>query len=335
VVMVVAISLPYYRTTEPSKWHNFDPSLRETGAFDEHTTYLAFQDDLFDLRQQLVAGVAFGPAELPAGGFGGLPMYAPLRFVNGYTPLGGPKAYYRVFGVGGFGRIRPPTVSARIVSVFASPGGLLQRLGIDGLVLGGSTLSNDSRILEKQGWKCVAKINGIGIFHRGGPPSPRVWSSADGEYVSNADEVLDRLAQSPRNLPNLLAADPGARPGLMPDMARADVSAVCEKRLSVRCAVCNPSDRSPALVALSRAYFPGYRAFLNGVELPVKVLNGFQPAVLLPPGTRGELCLVFASKLFVVACGLAAAGVLLIAGFLIGSWLTGRSARGASYLSGT
>ena len=143
--------------------------------------------------------------------------------------------------------------------------------------------------------------------------------------MNSAENIWDRLAESSHNLPNLFVVDQNWKPGDWSGATEADISEVFENRLSVRCKVSNPSGRLPSVVAFARQYYPGYRAFLNGNELPVKAMNVFQAAVIVPPRGTGELRLVFAPKSLIITCGFALSGVLVIAGFLIGPLVMGRS----------
>jgi hypothetical protein len=294
VAMVAAIQLPGYRY--PSEYHglySIDESLRTEGAFDRDTTYLSLQRFFPD----------------PITRFANAPMYAPLHFVTGFSAMSEPRGYSSVFEMDLYAQTMP----RRVVDDFAAPAGLLQRFGIDGLVLGQYELPDHRQLLESRGWECTAQ--NAPIFHRKGPASPRVWSSSEIEWVNSIDEMLDRLARSTGNPPNLLAADHDSKTGQVTEMAKADISEVRENRLSVRCKVSNAGTSS--LVAFARPYYPGYRAFLNGHELPVKVLNGIQVGVIIPPRSNGELHLVFASKLLIAAYSLALASALFLAAVVL------------------
>jgi uncharacterized membrane protein YfhO len=56
----------------------------------------------------------------------------------------------------------------------------------------------------------------------------------------------------------------------------------------------NPIAKEEGLILFSRAWYPGYRAFLGGKELEVRVANGLQPAVFILAQADGELVLRFA-----------------------------------------
>jgi hypothetical protein len=334
IVTVIAIQLPYYPKIEHTQWLSFDETLRDKGAFDEKRTYVGFQW-FCEMYSDHIYGIPPDRVGPPIARYGDTPRYASLRFVNGYSALNGPRGYDRLFDMTGFGSIEPPLFPSRIVSVFAAPGGLLRRMGVDGIVVGPAELPYHAQLLEDYGWKCATKTNDGAIFHRDGPAAPRVWSSTDVEWMKSLGSVLDRLAESTQNLPNLLVADPGVAADAHPNLAKAEISEVRENRLSVRCKVSNPSDQSSSVVGFARAFYPGYRAFLNGDELPVKIMNGVQVAVILPPGARGELYLVFASKLLVLEWGLALGAILVISGCLIGPWRNRSRGLSPSAASGT
>ena len=152
---------------------------------------------------------------------------------------------------------------------------------------------------------------------------PKVWSVTDVEWMGSVDDVLKRLAAASGPIPNLMVTNkvtPARRP---PALAKADISDVVEARLSVRCRVSNPSTDTRSVVAFARPYYPGYRAYLNGVELPVEVLNGLQVGITLPPGAKGVLYLRFLPKSIVLGCGLAISGMCVAGGLIFGALLFG------------
>ena len=106
------------------------------------------------------------------------------------------------------------------------------------------------------------------------------------------------------------------------------ISSIEESRTGVRCRVENPSTKLGGGVIFSRAWYPDYCASLDGEPLEVYAVNGLQPAVLLPPGAKGELLLEFAPSsvrhgLMIALCG----SVLAIVGPW---WLRVRKKRGAN-----
>jgi hypothetical protein len=126
----------------------------------------------------------------------------------------------------------------------------------------------------------------------------------------------------------LLTTDGTHRPSqVLPSL---DVSSIKESRLSVCCHVRNPSVKESGLAVFSRAWYPGYRAFLDGKELEVQAVNGLQPAVFVPPQANGELVLKFAPRSLQKGLLLALVGICLsIAGPAVVQWRCARR-RGGS-----
>jgi hypothetical protein len=232
----------------------------------------------------------------------------------------GPRGYAQVFRFGWSGFTETPD---RVVAEYASAGGLLQRLGVDGLVLGRREM-HYAAALEKQGWEIAAQSCFGILLHRAGPRTPRVWSVTNVEWMGSLDDVLKRLAAANGPMPNLMVANKVAPARRSPVLAKAQISDVVEARLSVRCRVSNPSTNAPSVVAFARPYYPGYRAYLDDVEMPVEVLNGFQVGIVFPPGAKGVLSLRFLPESILFGCGLAVAGICVAGGFLVGPTLLGR-----------
>ncbi len=99
------------------------------------------------------------------------------------------------------------------------------------------------------------------------------------------------------------------------------VSSIHESRLGVRCRVANLSPQEEGMVLFSRAWYPGYRAFLDGKPLDVLVVNGLQPAVKVPPGAAGELTLRFAPRSLHYGLVIGVCGIVIAA---IGPWWLSR-----------
>jgi hypothetical protein len=331
LVMALALVVAYDVQTESVPQWSFGESIRERGVFEENTTYFAVlsRDDVF---ADIPVGGPIDASRKPVSYFGNTPGYASLRFVNGYDSTGSLPGYSRLFGMEWIGFTEDP---AHIINACASSRGLLRLLGVDGLILGRHEMFDYAASLEKQGWKCVAKSGYGAVFHRRGPRVPRVRSVTDVEWVKDAEEMLDRLTRPASSLPNVLVAAQDPKIHMPPVLAKADISDVLENRLSVRCTVFNPSAVCHSLVAFSRAWYPGYRAFLDGDELPVRLLNALQVAVMIPPGARGRLHLAFMPTSLVLGCGFALGGLLVAVGFLVGPLAVRRSRAAVSSHEGT
>lgn len=68
--------------------------------------------------------------------------------------------------------------------------------------------------------------------------------------------------------------------------------------------------RRPRRLILRRQWFPGYRAWLNGVHVPVRAVGGVAVGVAIPAGGSGRLVVRFAPESLGVGVLLFAAGIL-------------------------
>ena len=245
MVMAAGLVMTSQVHTESTVQWSYGESIRQRSTFEENTTYLAILswDDIF---RDIPVG---GPIDAwckPVCYFGNTPMYASLRFMNGYDAMGTLPGYGRLFHMDWIGQTGDP---ARIVRTYASPGGLLRLLGVDGLILGRHEMFEYAGEIVDQGWKCTAKSGYGAVFHRNGPRAPRVWSVTDVDWVNDGEEMLNRLAGPAQFLRNVLVADHDSKGHVPPVLAKADIADVQENRLSVRCTVSNPRDASYLLVA--------------------------------------------------------------------------------------
>ncbi len=120
---------------------------------------------------------------------------------------------------------------------------------------------------------------------------PRYSASLTGEYVNNRDEAA---------VPLILTTEEPRRAGKEFRFAPAQVRLLKESRLQVIADVKSLSPDTESLIVFSRPWYPGYRAMLNGENLPVRVLNLILPAVQLPPGANGRLILEYRPRSFII-----------------------------------
>lgn len=207
--------------------------------------------------------------------FANTAMYAGLRFVNGYTPMI-PRQLGKLLATEWIGQMSPR--DGRFLKTAAPSGGLLSQMGVDGLVLGPDFMPY-ADLVRQSGWELVGRFPMGMVFHRPGPPDARVRPVA--EAVPSERAVIREIDES---------------------------------RLSVRCQLENLGKEHDAMLVFSRAYYPGYRAYLNGTEIPVETFRGVQPAVRLPAGVKGELRLAFwpSSVRWGIAIAVAACAVTLV-----------------------
>jgi hypothetical protein len=214
--------------------------------FDPARTYLVLQtkDDWWDAQHATRDGLdaSLRPANIP--------MLAGLGFVNGYSPLK-LRAIDDAFPMGLHGYVEP-YVYRDVLEERARPGAMLDRLGIDGLVVGrgvGRASGLDvAATLESEGWVRRATLDAGDVFERPEPARPPAFSPG-GAALSNVTTSATRFGADVRN----------------------------------------PDAEHDALVVVRRAAYPGYEATLDGSPLRIEPLEGILVAVRVPPAARGRL----------------------------------------------
>jgi len=186
---------------------------------------------------------------------GSTSMWAGIRFINGYSPIR-PAGVAREFDSAIHGEIAPAK-AAVLLAQESGPGGLLARLGVDGIVVAHETDLIPEPASE---WHVVGATREGRIFHR--------WES---------------LPQ----IRSVISID--SRPN--DQFSEAAISEIRDGR-NVIAANVTTGDR-PALLAISRPFFNGYRATIDGRPLEVDSYRGLIPLVEVPPGTSGRFALVY------------------------------------------
>ncbi|MGZ5004785.1 MAG: hypothetical protein ACXWG7_04420, partial [Chthoniobacterales bacterium] len=194
-----------------------------------------------------MTGAPFGAVVRP----GSTSMFGGVRLVNGYTPIA-PAGVARFFDCGTHGLINPAKVG-EIVLPEAKAGGLLEKLGIDGIIV-----ARDFYLPA---------------------PLPNEWKLVHSEWEGDVYHREDGLP-AVRALPDENHTD-------------ASVQIVKNSRQKVVADILPNESTRPTLIAFSRPYFPGYRATLNGDVLPVTSLRGLAPTVEIAAGRSGRIELVY------------------------------------------
>jgi hypothetical protein len=217
---------------------------------------------------------------------GSTSMWAGLRFINGYSPIRA-AGVAREFKATIHGEINPE-VGSYLLSQQAGNEGELDLLGVDGIVV-----AREVNIAPKPDteWEMVVSTDEANVFHRRGPPFPRVRSVTD----------ID------------------SRPG--EQFVPAMISRISDSRNFVEADVDVPSGNRPGLLTFSRPYFRGYKARLDNQKLTVTTYRGLFPTVEIPAGAHGRLTLVY-RPLWLVWGGSLAVGCGLIV--LLGMIAAGR-----------
>ncbi|MEW6729715.1 MAG: hypothetical protein AB1489_00125 [Acidobacteriota bacterium] len=284
--------IPRWDFSEMRKVEPLNPEIRYLCLYDRWDAFKTYQPNL-------------GPVLRP----GNTAMYAGLQLVNGYSAMELTNFWY-IFRFSGQGYLNRRAARA-ILQKETGAEGLLQLMGVDGLIIP-ATMKTESAMLIQQGWQQVADFDEGTIFHRIGPPSPHVRSLLSVQSISNDEYGLRWFEFRTRPSVPLLLLSQTPSSGQQLSFAATNVKLVTETRLRAIAQVEPLNSSGESLVLFSRPWYPGYRATLNGKEVPVEVINYFLPAVRLPAGAQGELILEYRPSSFVNGVIIALITLLLI-----------------------
>lgn len=162
--------------------YNLPQTLLQPAPLDPARLYLSFYPPPeLAYRQEAVDGPVSETLRL-----GSTSMWSGLRFVNGYSPIR-PAGVAREFGTSIHGEI-DQSVALWLTDSEAQPDGLLERLGVDGIVI-----ARDWELTPKpaSAWQLVAQTSEGNIYHRRGEPLPRV-RDLNGTGASISEVIDDR-----------------------------------------------------------------------------------------------------------------------------------------------
>lgn len=246
--------------------YNLSQKLTEPAPLDSQRLYLSIYpapEHAYRVEKQ---PDPFGTTVRP----GSTSMWAGVRFINGYSPIR-PAGVAREFDAAIHGEISPEK-AATILQQESGPGGLLARLGVDGVIV-----ANEMQLapLPEYEWHSIGATSEGRIFHR--------W---------------DRL--SPIRAVNVIDSRPNER------FADAVISDIRDRRNGLEANVTIAPGERPALLAISRPFFNGYRAKIAGRAVPVSSYRGLMPLVEIPAATAGRLELAYRPPWLVAGTILAA-----------------------------
>jgi hypothetical protein len=210
---------------------------------------------------------------------GSTSMWAGLRFINGYSPIL-PSGVGRDWGFaihGEFAWAMQKTLLEREAGV----GGLLEFLGVNGIVV---AVESGLRPLPGDQWEEVFTSEEGKVYHRREPASFPVT------VLMPTQNLLGTSA-------------------LMP--VRGLVTDVNESRNSLTFRLPRPTQDGET-VLLSRPYFSGYRATVNGHEMAVSSWRGLVPAITLPAGMEGPVVVNFRPWWLVWGVAISACCLLIV-----------------------
>jgi hypothetical protein len=233
--------------------YNFSQELTKPEPLNTSRLYLAIYSPAeYAYRREYRKGPA-GQAARP----GSTPMWAQLRFINGYSPIlaAGVARELKFFTHGEI----DGDVGRYLVTNQAGYGGLLEQLGVDGLVIAREISVEPPPDL----WRQEFSSDEGRVFHRIGEPFPTVRSVG----------WIDSL--------------PGK------EFAAVSVSRIDDARNHVDVDVDVPAGGSSALLTFSRPYFRGYHASAGNRALRVDSYRGLFPIVEVPAGTHGRITMIY------------------------------------------
>jgi hypothetical protein len=231
--------------------YNLAQELNQPAPLDSQRLYLSIYpppETAYRLEKQ---PKPFGTILRP----GSTSLWGGIHLINGYSPIR-PAGVAREFESAIHGEISPAK-AASLLQGEGGAGGLLARLGVDGIIVANGMEFVPEPATE---WHMVRATGEGRIFHRW-EPLPRVRS--------------------------LVSVD--SRPN--EQFSEAAISEMKESRNAVVASV-TAGDR-PALLVFSRPFFGGYRATMGGRAVPVSSYRGLMPMVEVPAGTSGRLELFY------------------------------------------
>ena len=284
-VVTFAMLLATYLSIPPNcgvPKYNLSQELLSPGPLDPQRLYLSIYPPPESSYRVEKKSEPIGQLVRP----GSTSMWSGLHFVNGYSPIL-PAGVAREFDFRIHGEINQHEAEY-LVWDQSSPTGLLAQLGVDGLVV-----AWDSGVDPALGsdWEFVSSTDEAALYHRVGPPLPRVRS------VTSIDSAPDR------------------------PFAAAAISQVNESRNWITADVDVPKEGPPAMLTFSRPFFRGYQARLGNQNLRVDSYRSLFPIVEVPAGSHGKFALVYRPPWLIFG------GILSILSAAI--WLIGAIAAGA------
>jgi hypothetical protein len=233
---------------------NLAPDLTQPAPLDPQRRYLSvYPAPEYAYRWEYHAE-PFGMTIRP----GSTSMWGGVRLINGYSPIR-PAGVAREFAFAIHGEIRSD-VATGLLERESGADGLLARIGVDGIIVASEVATNPRPDTE---WELAVTTKEGSVFHRRGGPFSVIRSVT----------VLD------------------SRPN--EQFATAQLSRTESRRNRLETDVSVPSGGNPALLAISRPFFSGYRARIGALALRVDSYRGLIPAIEIPAGTSGRLVMVY------------------------------------------
>ena len=233
--------------------YNLSQKLTQPSPLDPQRLYLSiYPEPEHAYRLERNAG-PLGEVVRP----GSTSMWGGVPFINGYSPIR-PAGVAREFNFDIHGEI-DFVIARRLIEAEAGAEGQMAFLGIDGVIV-----ASEMRLIPPADeWDLVSSTAEGAVYHRRGPPLPRV-----------------RPAVAIDSRPN-------------ERFAGATISRIENGRNRLQADVAVAAGNQPALLMISRPFFDGYRAQIGGRVLRVDSYRRLIPIIEIPAGTSGRLTMVY------------------------------------------
>jgi hypothetical protein len=316
IVLLATVNIAKVDKKVVQKWHGLNCFDVANLRFDSKTRYVSLFSQQDFLSQNSVYTI------MP----GNTPMLAKVYSVSGYASMM-PGNLYRLFGFEYSGAMPQVVMDATCKNAFAT-GGMFDLLGIDGVVFGFSQRERAGQAVA-EGWNIVSEGASGVILHRARRNDMHIESASLATYKNSDADVVRALREKSDSARRhvLLDAD-GGRPSREAAFAPVSIEHPVVKRNSLAADIANASQETPGLIIFKRAWYPGYRVFLNDRELPVVHADMLLPAVVIPPGQSGRLLLDFAPASLRIGLIVAGCSLLLLLG-IVAYGMKGKAARTA------
>src|SRR5204863_8261195 len=250
--VVFATLLATYLCTSPNSGipkYNLAQSLLEPQPLDPQHLYLSVYPPPENFYRVEAKPAPVGQVVR----IGSTSMWAGLRFVNGYSPIR-PAGVAREFASAIHGDV-DPDLAQWFLQHQAGENGLLERIGIDGIIVAREFNFTPQPAAE---WELATEADEGRVFYRRGQPIPIVRSV------------------------NFFGKNSIAK-----------ITDIVAGRNWISASVVAPDGGRPALIAGSRPFCPGYRALIDRRNLAVFSERSLIPLIDVPPGTHGRLTLYY------------------------------------------
>lgn len=237
------------------------------------------------------------------------PMFANLRFVNGYSPML-PLGMHEVLGFDYLGYVSDGA-AARLLVLETQRGALLEHMGVDAIVVHESLLHRVPREYLPD-WHVAAIDGGEYLLRRASRTGSPLRVAAAARMIGDEREALPAITRrNTRALPVILTGAGMRTTGVLRPCSDVGIERAVEARLHSSAIVDTSRCASDALVYFTRPWLPGWRATVNGQRVDVMKADLMMPAIILPRGQRAEVAIDYSPRSLWI--GVAIAGVGLFA----------------------